>query len=102
MPGRNVRNHLWNKEWVKPRNSITGSKIGNFFFKSFDTADTGPPDHSYSFLIDIGLHNPTVSNSFSSCDDPQLSTSVQFSGLFTVKMILRIEIFYFAGKLRLK
>src|SRR5688572_16864594 len=98
LASSNIKDHLGNKERIKPGSSIAFCKIHNFFLESYKATDATGKYYSYPVSIYILLVNSCILYSLVACHQGGLGKPVNFSCFFFFQEISRLKSFYFTGK----
>lgn len=99
---RDVGDHARNKEWAKPRSSISCGVAQTLIEERLKSSDTGTPDHADLLQVLLLEIESRILDSLRGRDEGILSEEVVFTHLLTVEMLRPVVIFYFTSELRLK
>ena len=99
---RDVGDHARNKEWAKPRSSISCGVAQTLIEERLKSSDTGTPDHTDLLQVLLLEIESRILDSLRGRDEGILGEEVVFTHLLTVEMLRPVVIFYFTSELRLK
>ena len=100
MSGSDVGYHLGYEERVVFRAAgFVFGVITSLFLKSVQTTDAGGKDHAHTVLVYVFAGYAGIFHSLVGCYQGIHGVEVELTCFFAVKVVCRIEVLYFAGKL---
>ena len=78
------------------------SVVNHLVFEGFDTADAHAEHHTHAGFVEGVKINAAVFHSLDGRNQCQLCVAVHLTCLFTVEIVVEVQVLYFAGKLCLE